>query len=103
MKFLLLPLTVKIKIAKYSRITLDHEIAKIFIHENSLFYGMYMCMYMYMYVHILTVGREIFAVETFRGFAIQCITRIFRDFYFRGYRKPRNFHYSPINLYLCIK
>ena len=31
-----------------------------------------------------TVGQEIFMAEKFRGFVIQCITRTFSDFYFRG-------------------
>ena len=35
-------------------------------------------------VIVTTVGRHTFAVKNFRGFVIQCITRIFRDFYFRG-------------------
>ena len=61
----------------------------IFIKYDNFVLFTIVCYLVHDFVHAtyckqITVGWEIFAVENFRGFVIQYITRIFRDFYFRG-------------------
>ena len=57
MKSLQLPLSAKIKIAKYLPNTVNHESTKIFNHENFLSYGMY----------LLHVGGAFIQVNVYKG------------------------------------